>query len=308
MIKGNDWNPTHSILEYIKMLSYIEALEALAATGTMLKAATRLRLTQSAVSKRIASLEAKLGASLIEKTGRRVTLTTEAHQLLARMEPLLVEFRSVLNTAPLVGQGRLSMGVSESILSSWGSRILAAVQDRMPDLQLELHAHRSPVVVDHLASGEYQLGLIAGFAAEASRLQVKEVWREPMVLVPKKLGRLPTRLAGLPIISIEARSGTWAAIEKNCRRLGLIPEREVESFFAVVQLALAGFGHGLAPLGVCHALGLPRESLRIFKTRELSRPVSFIARPSTAALSVPSQFQATFERELSAFAQSLGLP
>jgi DNA-binding transcriptional LysR family regulator len=298
MIKGNDWNPTHSLMEYIEMLSYIEALEALSDTGTMVKAATRLRLSQSAISKRIASLEAKLGTRLIEKSGRRVSLTPEAHRLLERMEPLLVEFRSILQAEPASGQGRLTLGVSESILSSWGSKILAAAQDKMPALQLEVHAHRSPVVVDHVASGEYQLGLIAGFAAEASTLLVKEIWREPMVLIPKKLGRLPTRLAGLSVISIEARSGTWSAIEKNCRRLGLLPEREVESFFAVVQMALAGFGHGLAPLGVCDALGLPHDSLKIFKPSELSRPVSFIARPSTVARPLPAQYQALVEAEL----------
>lgn len=280
------------------MLSYIEALEALSGAGTMMKAATRLRLSQSAISKRIASLEAKLGTSLIEKNGRRVSLTPEAHRLLERMEPLLIEFRSILQAEPSSGQGRLTLGVSESILSSWGSRVLATAHEKMPSLQLEFHAHRSPVVVDHVASGEYQLGLIAGFAAQAAKLEVKEIWREPMVLIPKKLGRLPTHLVGLPVISIEARSGTWSAIEKNCRRLGLVPEREVESFFAVVQMAIAGFGHGLAPLGVCEALGLPRESLRIFKTSELSRPVSFIARSSTVGRPLQAQYQALVETEL----------
>jgi DNA-binding transcriptional LysR family regulator len=271
----------------------------------MLKAATRLRLSQSAISKRIANLEGKLGTALIEKNGRRVILTPDGHQLLERMEPLLAEFRSALQTAPLNSKGRLTVGVSESILSSWGSPVLASVLEKMPELQLELHAHRSPVVVDRVASGEFQLGLIAGFAAEAATLQVKELLREPMALIPQKLRRLPNRLSGLPVITIEARSGTWSAIEKNCRKLGLIPVREMESFFAVVQMALSGFGHGLAPLGVCQALGLPREALKIFKVNELSRPVSLIARPSTAARPLPAKFQAALEQELASLIESL---
>lgn len=287
------------------MLSYIEALEALAASGTMLKAATRLRLSQSAVSKRIASLEAKLGTSLIEKNGRYVALTPEGRLLLERLEPLLIEFRSALQTEPPRTRGRLTLGVSESILSSWGAQALAAVCQQLPELDLELHAHRSPVVVDRVASGEYQLGLIAGFAEQAPSLYVKELLREPMVLVPNLLGALPKKLSGLEIISIEARSGTWSAIEKKCRSMGLVPEREMESFFAVVQMAQAGFGHGLAPWGVCQSLGLPRESLRVFPASELGRPISLIARPSTMARPIPAKFNSLLEEQLENIRRSL---
>lgn len=272
------------------MLSYIEALEALSATGTMLKAATRLRLSQSAISKRIASLEEKLGTALIEKQGRHVILTPEGRHLLERLQPLLVEFRSALQTEPQESMGQLTIGVSESILSSWGARALADTCRLLPQLTLEIHTHRSPVVVDRVASGEYHLGLIAGLAEQAAALAVTEICREPMVLVPNRLKLLPARDTATEVICIESRSGTWSAIERKCRDLKLIPVREMESFFAVVQLALAGFGHGLVPLGVCQTLQLPQASLRIFSERELSRPVSLIARPSTIARPIPSQF------------------
>lgn len=49
------------------MINDIETLEVLSQMGTMLKAATKLRVSQSAVSKRIASLEEEVGQALIEK-------------------------------------------------------------------------------------------------------------------------------------------------------------------------------------------------------------------------------------------------
>ena len=46
------------------MIANLEALAALADLGTMTRAAARLRITQSAVSKRIAALEGELSLRL----------------------------------------------------------------------------------------------------------------------------------------------------------------------------------------------------------------------------------------------------
>ena len=49
------------------MIDNLEALVALAECGTMSKAALRLSITQSAVSKRIANLQVQLGKPLVER-------------------------------------------------------------------------------------------------------------------------------------------------------------------------------------------------------------------------------------------------
>ena len=68
------------------MIAYIEALAALADQGTMGKAGMRLRITQSAVSKRIAALETELGKKLVERRGRRLKLTPAGVRLLEKAE------------------------------------------------------------------------------------------------------------------------------------------------------------------------------------------------------------------------------
>ena len=45
-------------------------------------------------------------------------------------------------------------------------------------------------------------------------------------------------------------------------------------------MALAGFGHGLVPIGVAHTLGAPRERLIELDRHGLNRPVRFVARKS----------------------------
>ena len=69
------------------MLTYLEALHALAETGTMGEAAIKLRLTQSAISKRIRALEVEIGSDLIRRVGRRVELTEAGRQ-----DPVLSAF------------------------------------------------------------------------------------------------------------------------------------------------------------------------------------------------------------------------
>ena len=64
------------------MFDQIETLSTLAATGTMTRTATQLRITQSTVSKRIAALEREVGQPLTEAHGRGVRLTPVGHRLL----------------------------------------------------------------------------------------------------------------------------------------------------------------------------------------------------------------------------------
>ena len=126
------------------MFTHIETLIALATTGSMTRAATHLRVTQSTVSKRLAALECEVGRPLTEAHGRGVRLTPAGHRLLTRDEPLVASLRQALQEEELQTGGRLEIGVSESILASWGPRVLAGVHRALPELELIVNAHRSP--------------------------------------------------------------------------------------------------------------------------------------------------------------------
>ena len=71
------------------MIENLETLLVLAKTGTMLEASTELRISQSAVSKRIAVLERYYKRKLIQKKGRRVELTQHGKQLVDKVSPIL---------------------------------------------------------------------------------------------------------------------------------------------------------------------------------------------------------------------------
>ena len=74
--------------------------------------ATRLRITQSAVSKRLKALEAEVGEPVVERHGRRLVLTPHATRLLERLGPLLAEVRAGLKEESHAARATVTIGVS----------------------------------------------------------------------------------------------------------------------------------------------------------------------------------------------------
>ena len=158
----------------------------------------------------------------------------------------------------------------------------------MPGLELDLHAHRSPVAIDRVRAGEYQLALVAGRASGLADLVVRPLMDEPMVIVPSGLKALRlSRRRALPIIAIEPHAETWSSLRGGIARLrrerGLRLEvvQRLESFAGIVQMARAGFGHGLVPEGIARALGVRDSCLIRLPQPALTRPVHLLARRRT---------------------------
>lgn len=270
------------------MIANIEALAALSELGTMTKAATRLRITQSAVSKRIAALEASTGHQLVERVGRGVRLTPAGVSLLEKTDPFMTALRDALREDRPTGAERLEIGVAESILASWGAQILARVREANPRLALVVNAHRSPVALDHVRSGEYVLALCAGLATDTPELRSEVVYEEPMVIVPRGLQSI--KMTGtIPVMTIEPHSATWQCIGRHIRTgnrswpFRIEVNQTLQSFACIAQMARCGLAHGLVPLGIVDALGIPKSKVHGFPGRGLTRPISLVGRSSAFA-------------------------
>jgi DNA-binding transcriptional LysR family regulator len=72
-------------------LRHLRALVAVVDAGTFTEAAAHLGVSQAAVSRAVAALEAALGARLLQRTTRHVALTTTGTQVLARARSILDE-------------------------------------------------------------------------------------------------------------------------------------------------------------------------------------------------------------------------
>lgn len=273
------------------MIENLETLVTLAKTGTMIETSTELRISQSAVSKRIAALERRYNRELIRKKGRRVVLTQHGQHLVDRVSPILSELRDVFDQEASAAHGELVVGVSDAILSSWGPSVFYHVQKALPDVHFAFHTHRTPVVLDRIRSGEFMVGVCTGSDALDTDLQSEVLTHEPMVIIPSGLREsvLP-RQGELRVITIEDYSGAWRSFKDEVKRLNIRREVALESFFSVAQMAIAGFGNGMVPLGVAKALNVPTGCLIDLGEQGLSRPVRFVARKSTYSLPIVANF------------------
>ena len=260
------------------MIQNIEALQALATFNTMEAAGVAIRVSQSAISKRIAQLEHQIGKKLIEKSGRKVQLTPAGTRFLAQINPLMAEIKAVINDTQQDAQPALTIGIAESILTSWGANL---INQAKADLSIELfiHTHRSPLVIEKVRSGEFELGLCVCRPISISGMIMEKFIDEPMVIIPANLKRSQA-FNMKSIMTIEKNSETWRSINEKCLSLNLNITRHLESFFAIAQLARFGLGNALVPISVAHTLGIDHKSLNKLGLK-LKRPIYFIARKTT---------------------------
>ncbi len=287
------------------MIGNLEALVALAECGTMSKAALRLSITQSAVSKRIASLQARLGKPLVERSGRRVELTPYALHILQRTRPLLGELREALSEEVADNTGQLSVAIGAAILIAWGAEVLAKVRQENPGIRLRINTYRGPDAIERVRSGEYMVGICFGRSESTPDLEARYVVDETIVIVPNHLRPFDFPASGeLQVLTTAPQSETWRFIERQIRRgerqwgVKIHVENTMESFQAVTQMARVGFGHGLVTLGVARAFGVPADALVRFPEPGLNIPISLYGRRSTLARSLVQTFLESLKRNL----------
>jgi len=263
------------------MIDGIEALIALDRTGTISEAAAQLRITQSAVSKRLQSLQDELHYKLIEPDGRRVRLTSEGRQFLERAKPLLAEFKSLKDLNLTKGHMRYSIGLADSIAATWGPKLIKQALRKIKNLEFDLHVHRSTLVEENVKLGRYDLGICVPQQRHFSpqNLISTKIIDEPLVFIFNRFDADNMNETN-KVITIEKNSGTWKTLEDKLQKNIKIKNAEfifVESFLAITQMVKEGFGHGIIPLGVALNQNVPKKSYVLFSPN-IDRDIYLIGR------------------------------
>ncbi|MDC0706928.1 LysR family transcriptional regulator [Stigmatella sp. ncwal1] len=148
------------------------------ATGGITAAAERLGLRKSTVSRRLASLEARLGTRLLERNTRRLRLTEAGRDYHAHCARLVAEAQEV-NKALIESRGTPQGTLRIATLSLLGELLTPLISEfllRQPRMRVEVSL--APAHVDLIAE-EYDLALRTGPLVDSS-------------LVMRRLGRLRT--------------------------------------------------------------------------------------------------------------------
>ncbi|MBB4019499.1 DNA-binding transcriptional LysR family regulator [Chelatococcus caeni] len=231
-------------------LRNIETFFWAAALGSLRAASEKLGTTQPAVSHRIASLEEALGVRLFERDARGVTLTAKGQELLSHAERMIQLRGDMVRAAQdqNVMSGTVRIGVAETIVQTWLSRLIEKVHAAYPALALEIEVDSSMVLRSHLMSRQIDLAFLMGPVLE-ERVENIHLCTNPLAWVASprlKLGDGPItlrRLSDRPIITYPSNSRPYLVLRDMLARAGVKARLYGSaSLSMVVRMALDGIG------------------------------------------------------------------
>src|SRR5512134_3714913 len=121
-------------------LNLLVTLDVLLAEGSVARAAQRLRLSPSAMSRALARLRATTGDPLLVRAGRGLVPTPRALELRGRVGPLVQEGEAVLRPAAQLDLPKLvrtfTLRTSDGFVENFGPDLVARVGKEAPGVRL----------------------------------------------------------------------------------------------------------------------------------------------------------------------------
>lgn len=128
------------------------------------RAAAQCFVSQSAFSIAIQELEALLGANLVDRTNRRVTITAVGQEVAVLAKLCIRDLSALVELArgqSLPLQGPLQLGIIPTIAPFLLPRVLPALRKSYPELKLFLHEDMTERLHRQLLEGELDVVLLA---------------------------------------------------------------------------------------------------------------------------------------------------
>jgi DNA-binding transcriptional LysR family regulator len=230
-------------------LNLLPIFNAVAEARSFSRAARRLRLPKSSVSRGIASLEAAVGAQLLRRTTRVVALTDAGAALHAGTAPLLARLERSLESAPpdRDPRGVLRLSASTDLGAVLMGVALPRFVARYPSLRVDLRLTNR--VVDLVSEG-----FDAAVRGSARPLADSSLMARKLASTELQLFASPDYLAsrGTPLSFEEALSHDWVAFPrwKPPHQLRKLPPQRLtgDDFFFVREALRSGGGIGALPV------------------------------------------------------------
>lgn len=161
----------------------LRALRAVVDAGTFTGAATRLGMTQSAVSWKIKRLEERVGMELVKRGSADLEPTPNGRDLLDYADRILSahdEAVAHLSRSDLTGVIRL--GTNEDLRGGELADVLARFGRQYPQIRLDVRVQLSGEVREWFDDGDVDIAVVQIPASEVRPDDV-ELWREPLMWV-----------------------------------------------------------------------------------------------------------------------------
>lgn len=143
-------------------LDDLEFFDGIATAGTLTEAARRWRVSTSAVSKRLAHLERRLGAQLVRRSTRRLSLTDEGVRYAAgaaRLLPLINDLEEDVGHRRDVLRGSVAVHCTMGLGRAHVAPVMGAFAAANPAVSVELELSHLPL---HVAGSPFDFAIRVG--------------------------------------------------------------------------------------------------------------------------------------------------
>lgn len=253
-------------------LKLLRAFTELVDAGHYGKAAVKLCVTQSTLTKQIQALEAAVGGALFERGRHGAKPTALGLVLLAEARPLLrlneeADLRLQRASAGLTGRLDIGFGISTLIAAP---ALIAGFRRAVPDCEITLNDMSSREQHERLLAGRLDLGFCR--KPEANDLSFTPILTEHLALVVPHGVPLPPPdrlddLNALGFVALASRRGPGldAQVTAWCAEVGFSPRivQQADDILTVHAVVAAGLGAALLPWQGIEALGTSTQHLRL---------------------------------------------
>ena len=237
-------------------LRHLVTLRTVVEKGSFSQAAEELEISQPAVSFQIRALEQKLGHRLLDRSGRRVSLTEPGevvYNYARRMIGLEAEMEREVGEVGTRIAGRLVLGSTAGPAELLLPRLLGAFHRAYPEVRVSRVVTDTQSVCDRVLDDELEIGVV-GAGRTQRGLEFESFVRDELVLIVPPGHHLAERgamtlveLSGEPMLMQQEGSGVRAALEAGMRETGLRDrdltiEMELGLQQSVKAAVLDGFG------------------------------------------------------------------
>src|SRR6201996_4786718 len=239
-------------------IRHLETLVALAECGSLSKAASRLFLTQSALSHQLKALESHYGAALVEKSTRPLRFTAIGQRLVALARVVLPQVAEAGRDVARLAQGHagpLRVAVQCHNCFDWLMPAMDSYRSLWPEVELDII---SGFVVDPLPlleRGEAELAVIHDEPQPHPHIAFSPLFRYESVGLMSPRHRLAAKswleaaaFAGETLITYPVPDEMLDVMKHCLIPAGVNPKRRTaELTVAILQLVASGRGIAALP-------------------------------------------------------------
>ncbi len=233
--------------------------------GTTTAAAKQLGISQSAVSRSIANLEARVGNALFIRSGGRLEPTAEALRLNDALDPIFVALASIDQRAPISSvRPQLRIGAPPTIAHRFLHSRVSSFMKLQPDYEVFFDVCDSDSLIRNVADERYDVA-IADFTTRQPGVKQVPFRKSRLVCLLPAASPLcskdvisPNDLKDYPVIASVKRHSLRMSTDRMFARADIQPNIVAETATTVVTLEFvrAGIGAGFVnPFPIADGIG-----------------------------------------------------